>query len=127
MKNTAKWIAYGVLTWLVPFIISFGFYDQQGNLQTSYDLFKSSMIVISSVVGCYVLYLFFKSINNEFVKWGLLFGVFLLVFNWTLDVFILVPFAEMEYDFYFESIGLRYLQIPIFSACIGWILSHQNK
>ncbi|MEQ8303846.1 MAG: hypothetical protein RIB47_10675 [Cyclobacteriaceae bacterium] len=127
MKNTAKWVGYGIITWLVPFIISFGFYDQQGNLQTSYDLFKSSMIVVSSVVGCYILYLFFKSVNNEFVKWGLLFGVFLLIINWALDVFILVPFAAMEYDFYFESIGLRYLQIPIFSTCVGWILNQQNK
>ncbi|MEQ8424378.1 MAG: hypothetical protein RIA63_06690 [Cyclobacteriaceae bacterium] len=125
MKNNLKWLGYGFLTWLVPFIVAFGFYDQQGNLQTSYGLFKSTMIVVSSIIGSYILFLFFKQAQNDFVRKAVAFGVFLLLINWILDFLILIPMSKMSFSEYFQTIGLAYLQIPVYTITIGLILNRK--
>ncbi len=126
MKRLLNWLGYGFITWLVPFIVAFGFYDQDGTLQTSYGLFKSVMIVVSGVVGCYILYLYFKKVDDNFVKQAISFGLFLLLINWVLDIFILIPLSKMEYAEYFMNIGLGYLQIPVFTITIGLILNKKT-
>ena len=127
MKIILKWLGFGFLTWLIPFLVSFGFYDRSGNLTTSEDLFKSVMIVVSSVVGGWVLYHLFKGVKGSFVKWSWIIGAFLLSLNWILDLVILVPFAKMDGWFYFESIGIRYLQIPALSVTLGFTLKYFHK
>ncbi|MGE0590663.1 MAG: hypothetical protein AB7O48_18930 [Cyclobacteriaceae bacterium] len=127
MKINLKWLGLGFLTWLIPFIVSFGFYDRSGSLATSEDLFKSVMIVVSSVVGGWVLFSLFKGVKDSFVKWSWIIGAFLLSLNWVLDLVILVPFAKMDGWFYFESIGIRYLQILAFSVTIGFTIRYFQK
>ena len=125
MKKSFRLILFGVLTWIIPFVISFGFYDSNGALATSYDLFKSVMIVVSSLAGCYFLYRYFKTITENFAKEGILVGLVWLGINLLLDIFILVPFAKMEMRDYVVSIGIRYLQIPIISLMAGSILQRK--
>ena len=60
-------------------MVSFAFYDRSGNLQVSYDLFKSIMNVISSLMGRYVIYLYLKKTEDEFIKEGRLIGITWLV------------------------------------------------
>lgn len=119
-------VLYGVAIWAIPFAISFVFYDSAGNLSISYDLFKSGMIVISSVVGCHFLYRHFLHIREQFAKEGVVAGLVWLAINLTLDLIILVPFARMEMKDYFMAIGIRYLQIPIINAMAGWILERKS-
>ncbi len=122
MKN--KWVrlfVFGSLVWLIPFVVSFGFYDQSGKLTVSDDLFKSSMIVISSLVGCYFIYRHMIGIDSHFKIEGLVVGLVWLALNWLLDIFILIPFAKMEMGDYFISIGLRYVQIPVIAFFMGLV------
>ena len=119
MKKSFRLILFGALLWIIPFVAAFAFYDSTGKLTTSYDLFKSSMIVISSLVGAYFIFLYFKPIVKDFVKEGVMVGLIWLAINLVLDIFILVPFAKMAMKDYFASIGLRYLQIPIFTFVTG--------
>ena len=59
MKNkTLTILLLGILIWLVPFVISMFFFDRSGQLTISEDLFKSIMIVVSSLIG----FLFDRSI-----------------------------------------------------------------
>lgn len=115
-------LLYGFLTWLVPFVVSFGFYTPGGELRTSQDFFKSMMIIVSTGTGCYLLYHYFKGCRQSYQAAGILSGICWLIINLLLDITILIPFANMSYRFYFESIGLRYMNIPIISVAMGFAL-----
>ena len=95
MKNILKIVWMGVVIWLVPFVIAFGFYDRSGQLTIDHDLFKSLMIVISSLVGCFAIIRYFKNVEKDFIKEGWIVGIAWLLINWLLDVVILVPMAKM--------------------------------
>lgn len=123
MKNNFLRLgALGVLVWLVPFIIAFGFFDSSGKPAINDDLFKSIMIVISSVVGGYAIIRYFKSIQGNFMREAWRAGVVWLVINLALDLVILVPLAKMSYTEYFNSIGVVYLQIPVICVATGMLL-----
>lgn len=126
-KKIFKIVWMGVVIWLVPFVMAFGFYDRSGQLTISHDLFKSLMIVISSIVGCFAIVRYFKGIQKDFAREGWIIGVAWLLINWLLDVCILVPMAKMPLADYVTAIGMRYLQIPVICAAVGMLLQFKFK
>jgi hypothetical protein len=127
MKKVLKIGLYGFLTWLIPFVISFFFYDRSG--QPTMDIFfiKSILLVVSSLFGAYLLIVYFKQLKDDFLKEALIVGVSWLSINWLLDVVILLPMAKISIAAWFTQIGLRYLVIPVFSISIGYIAQLQHK
>lgn len=107
MKNNKiiRLLLLGFLIWLVPFITSFAFFDRSGKPMINYDLFKSMMIVISSLVGCYAIIRYFRNIRDSFRKEAWIAGVVWLAITLVLDLVVLVPFTRMSYQEYFHSIG----------------------
>jgi hypothetical protein len=126
-KKIFRIVWMGLVIWLIPFVMAFGFYDRSGQLTVSYDLFKSLMIVISSIVGCFAIVRYFKDIQKDFMKEGWIIGVAWLLINWLLDVCILVPMAKMSLEEYVTAIGTRYLQIPVICAAVGMLLQFKFK
>lgn len=126
-NNLVRLLLLGLLVWVVPFLAAFGFYDSTGKLTTSYDLFKSSMIVIATLVAAFGLYRYFRKVNSDFMRQSWTAGLVWLATNILLDMIILIPMVKMEYGYYFESIGLRYLQIPIQCVTVGMVLKAQSK
>jgi hypothetical protein len=126
-KKIFKIVWMGLVIWLIPFVMAFGFYDRSGQLTVSYGLFKSLMIVIFSIVGCFAIVRYFKDIQKDFVKEGWIIGVAWLLINWLLDVCILVPMAKMSLTEYGTAIGLGYLQIPVICAAVGMLLQLKSK
>ncbi len=123
MKNyLVKGLVFGVISWLVPFVLSFGCYKPGGELAIDYDLFKSLMVVVSSVTGIVLLSLYAKHLEIDTMGRSILIGVLWLGVNILLDVIILIPMSSMNYQSYFYSIGLRYLTIPAFSIGVGYVL-----
>jgi len=123
MKNyIIKGIVFGVISWLVPFVLSFGFYKPGGELAIDYDLFKSIMVVVSSATGIVLLALYAKHFEVDTMTRSVLTGCLWFAINIFLDVIILIPMSSMSYQSYFYSIGIRYLTIPIFSIGVGYIL-----
>lgn len=127
MKTITKVILPGIYTWLIPFAVSFLFYKPGGELGIPYDLFKSIMIVTGSLTGCYFLFRFFRPIENDFIKQGVIIGVSWFIINIILDSVILIPIMKVSFLEYFMSIGLRYLLIPTFSITMGFLLSNKIK
>lgn len=117
----------GAVIWLVPFMVSFGFFDSTGKLTITKELFKSIMIVASSLTGALMLYHYFKQTSRDYYFEGVAIGVAWLIINWLLDVAILVPMSGMSLQFYFESIGLGYLQIPVICMTAGLLLQLKTK
>ena len=117
---------FGVLTWLVPFVVAFGFYDRQGQLATSYALFKSVMIVVSSLTGCFALYKYFGQIVSDYTRQGWIVGLVWLVINLLFDIAILIPMSGMGIAEYFLSIGLGYIVIPVICVTGGMMVERNN-
>jgi hypothetical protein len=121
-NNVVKSLVFGVISWLIPFVLSFGFYKPGGELAVDYDLFKSIMVVVSSVTGVVLLSRYAKHFEANPIAHSVLIGVLWLAINILLDLIILMPMSGMTYQAYLYSIGIRYLTIPAFSIGVGYIL-----
>jgi hypothetical protein len=125
-RKSLRLLVLGFLTWVIPFVTSFGFYDRTGNLNVSYGFFKSVMVVLSSVTGMYALSYHMRLVNDNFKKEGFIAGIVWLVTNYVLDLVVLVPMAGITTREYFLTIGLGYLQIPVMSTAVGIIIQRKS-
>jgi hypothetical protein len=108
----------GLLSWLVPFVVSFFFVDRSGQFLIPQPLFKSLMVVLFGGLGTALLVIAFRRIVPS-TRSGLALGCYWLVINLVLDLLILVQLIRMPFVTYLYDIGLRYLLIPIISTAIG--------
>lgn len=127
MKSIVKALAFGFLSWLIPFISAFPFYSKDAGLLIDVFLFKSIMIVIGAISGSVLLVLYFKKVSESYLKEGILIGLIWFTLNIGFDILVLVPMAKMSVGSYFMEIGIRYLVIPVFSITIGYMLELKNK
>lgn len=119
MKQPIKLVGFGVLTWLVPFIVSLFFYTAEGDLAVDKFLFKSIMIVLAGAVGAILLLRVFRGVHTDFVQAGITIGFTWLAINLVLDAIVLIGLLGTGVQEYIYEIGLRYLLIPIMSIAIG--------
>jgi hypothetical protein len=106
-------LARGAVIWLVPFLVSFGFYTPSGELTTSYALFKSAMVLTLTWTTL--------AVNLVRPPRGLppwLVAVAYLLINVVLDVLVLVPLMGLTAVAYVEQIGLVYLLIPSLTVAL---------
>jgi len=114
---------YGILTWLIPFLISIPFYSPRGDLLINPDLFKSIMILTGCIVGAVLIIRLFSGICSGYVRYGMMAGLSWLCINWILDGIILIPMSGMDLGSYTAQIGLRYLMIPVMTIMAGYAAS----
>ena len=120
-------LALGFLSWFIPFIFSCMFFIPEGKLMISQELFKSIMIVTGILTGCVLLYQYYKQVDTDFVKQGIIVGCSWLFLNLILDVIVLIPLMKVSFIYYFKEIGLSYLAIPIISVAMGYLLRSKIK
>ena len=119
MKKILKMVLLGILLWLIPFLISFFMYSPEGEPLIDLFLFKSIMIVVGAITGAILLIFYFRKLDKDFLKEGIIVGLTWLVISIILDLVILVPMSGMPVADYFTQIGLRYLTIPAMSIAVG--------
>lgn len=117
-----KNLLLGILSWIIPFAVSFLFYKPGGELVVTYATFKSIIMVVGVISGCYLLYRYFKIVDNNYIFNGMVVGISWFAINLTLDALILIPMMKISFIEYFMSIGLSYFAIPSISIAFGWIL-----
>lgn len=123
-----KNILLGFLSWLIPFVVSFLFYKPGGELVVPYATFKSVIMVIGVISGCYLLYRYFNYADNDFIGKGVVVGLSWFAINIILDTIILIPIMKTSFIEYFMSIGLSYISIPVISITMGYLLDKKvNK
>ena len=127
MQKYLKIIGYGVLTWLIPFVISFFFYGADGNSLIDKDLFKSIMIVIGALVGCWLLVKYFRQIKKDYINEGIKVGLIWFAVNILLDFPTLLMMFKMPIDGYIMQIAVRYLNIPIICIMAGALLEPKKS
>jgi hypothetical protein len=123
-----KIIFFGILAWLIPFLISVLFVDMEGNFIIPQTFFKSIMIVVGSLVAVMLAVKYYKSIKNDFVQEGIILGIIWFIISIALDlVMVFSNFFQMTVLEYFTDIGLRYLCIPIFTIGLGYALNQKKS
>ena len=126
MKKYLKNAFYGVLAWLIPFATAFFFYTREGTLTIDKYFFKTIMIAVGSISAAVLLVSYFKNINAEYLKEGILVGAVWFGISILLDVLILIPMSGMSLSNYFTQIGLGYLAIPAMSISVGTALANKK-
>lgn len=126
MRDSVRILLYGVLTWLIPFLLSIPFYSG-GGLHIDQQLFKSIMIVAGALTGAVLIVHLFSVMNMEFLVAGYIAGAVWLFINWGLDIIILIPISGLDFISYTFQIGLRYLVIPVMTIMAGVIADHAAR
>ncbi|AFV23869.1 hypothetical protein Mpsy_1662 [Methanolobus psychrophilus R15] len=121
-----KKLSYGFLSWLVPFITSLFFYTREGELAIDIFFFKSIMIVVGSVTAAFLIVSYFKAINVDYLKEGVVLGLTWFGINILLDLMVLIPMSGMSLEDYFAQIGLRYVVIPVMCITVGAALKNKK-
>ncbi|UKS27937.1 hypothetical protein LOZ80_03015 [Paenibacillus sp. HWE-109] len=121
-----KLLLFGFLTWLIPLIFSFFFYNKEGQLSIDFTFFKTLLIVFGALVGSPLLAIYFIKVKSNYIRHGIWLGVIWFVMNITLDALVLLPWLKISFLNYMGQIGLRYLSMPIMSLAVSSLLHKRD-
>lgn len=117
MTSWRKAVLFGLLIWLVPFVVAFAIFPVRDNWRA---LFESIMPVTVAlvVVVCGVWY--FRGVKTAFVREGLLLGLLWWLISVVIDLpLMLSPPISMDLVEYLADIGLTYAMMPIITTGLG--------
>lgn len=109
-------LAYGVLTWVVPFFAS-AMLIRPGTPASPSPAVKSLLLVGGALLGATLLVRVLRR-TPPTTHSGLRVGVLWLAINVSLDIMVLLPVSGMKLDTYAADIGARYLLIPIMALAM---------
>lgn len=119
-----KKIGYALILWVIPYVTAI---PMMPLMQTDLVLFKTIMIVESSILAAILAAMYFEGVKKNYLEEGIMLGVIWIVINWILDFVGLLPFSKMPLDRYFLEIGLRYTVGLSLTVSIGYVLSRKIK
>jgi len=119
-----KWkfgIVFGVLVWLIPFIMSFLIYPLK---IANNPLFETIMPIVLVLVGSLFLFLYIKKDSYLTPLKGLELGLIFFIISIVLDLFMFMEGPmKMSFSEYMLDIGLTYLIYPILGIFYGIIFN----
>ena len=117
MKSLKRALLYGILIWLIPFIVSFFIYPIKISLPA---LFESIMPIIITISVVAFSNLYFKRVGEAFLREGVLLGIIWFVISLVLDLLMFIEGPmKMIFSDYMIDIGLTYLIIPVITIGSG--------
>jgi len=126
MKKYVKWIiGFGILIWLISFLVSFVVFPLK---ESNRPLFESIMPVVLTITVVTFSILFFKRVDKEFMKEGFIVGIVWFTISIVIDLFMFIPESNMHMLLvdYIMDIGLTYLIILVIPVGFGYILEKKN-
>ena len=85
------------------------------------------MIVVGTISAAFLLVSYFKKIETDFLREGIIVGIVWFGVNIILDLIILIPMSGMAIPDYFTQIGLRYIAMPAMSIAVGASLANKKR
>jgi hypothetical protein len=124
MDKKIKILGYGFIIWLVPFITSLLIYPIKLYLN---PLFESIMPVIITLTVVIFSVAYFRGVNENFFKEGLLIGLVWFFLSIIIDLTLFIPESPMQMSFtnYMMDIGITYLIIPVVTMGFGYIINNK--
>lgn len=127
MKTLGFILLTGLISWLVPLLISMPFFGADGSLQMDIFLFKSVMLLVSAVAGLILVRWSFRRHWLDPLPWGVVLGSAWLVMNWILDLTVLLPLTGMPFSDWLVQVGLRYALIPSMAILAGLVVAQERS
>lgn len=120
MKSYKLALLYGFLVWLIPFIVGFSIFPLKTSLPA---LFESIMPVVLTVCGVFFSNLYFRRVKANFLKEGVMLGVFWFAISVGVDL-LMFMWGPMKMTFanYMMDIGLTYLIYPAITIGFGYLI-----
>ncbi|OGD54298.1 hypothetical protein A3K80_08115 [Candidatus Bathyarchaeota archaeon RBG_13_38_9] len=120
-RNLKKILLFGVLIWLIPFVVSFFIFPLRSS---SRPLFESIMPVILTLAVAFFTVRYLSKISRDFVKEGILIGIVWLVTSLVIDLILFIPESPMQMTLsdYMVDIAITYLIILIIPVCSGYLM-----
>ncbi len=118
-------LLYGVLLWLVPFIVAMALYQVRGTDRIFFETLMPVVITVSVVV---LSYPYFKGISGAYLKHGIIIGILWLAMSIIFDL-LMFTWGPMAMGFvdYMKDIGLTYLIYPAVTIGAGYLLEKKQQ
>ena len=118
MKSWRKAIGFGVLVWLIPFIVAFLIFPVH---ESARPLFESIMAVTVSTTVVVFGLIYLKNVKQSIVKVGIQIGILWFIIPVLFDAPLMLLGGPMKMSIgeYIADIGVTYICIPV----ISWGLS----
>ncbi len=125
MKKTGKILLSGFLIWLSIFILAMPIFVLYENQR---ELFETLISVITTFVIAIFTVLYFKKVDIDFKKVGFQLGLSWMFVCLFIDIlmFSFGPMAKPLWE-YFKDIGFIYINIPIITSSVGFILDYKLR
>lgn len=125
MNKNLKIVIFGILVWLIPFLVSFVVFPLKATMR---PLFESIMPLVLTIAVVTLSYYYLKSIESNFVKEGMIIGLTWFIINILIDLFMFMPASPMHMSFadYMMDIGLTYVLIPVITIGMGLMASNKS-
>ncbi len=125
MKSIKKALLFGVLLWLVVFVVGFLAFPLR---DSNRPLFESIMPVALSICVVFLSTLYLKHVRDGFLKEGVLLGLMWLVISVVIDapMFLFGGPMKTTLSGYLSDIGATYLSIPIITTGFGYLLGRKK-
>jgi hypothetical protein len=126
MNKTLKVMLYGILMWLVPFLVSFLIYPLK---QSANPFFESIMPVVITATVVALTLSYFKQQDKNFLREGIIIGISWFVISITIDLMMFLPPSPMHMGFsdYIMDVGFTYLIIPLVNLGMGYTADKELK
>ncbi len=118
MITWGKAIGFGVLVWLIPFIVAFIIFPIH---ESARPLFESIMAVSVSTTAVVFGIIYLKNVKQNIIKAGIQIGILWFIIPVLIDAPLMLLGGPMKMSIaeYLADIGVTYLCIPV----ITWGLS----
>ncbi|MCH7612319.1 MAG: hypothetical protein IIB95_08925 [Candidatus Marinimicrobia bacterium] len=118
MKSFGKAIGYGILVWLIPFIVAFILFPIHDSAR---PLFESVMAVTVCAAAVVFGIAYLKNVKEGVVQEGIRIGTLWFIISILIDAPLMLLGGPMKMSIseYIDDIGITYLCIPV----ITWGLS----
>ncbi len=117
MYSWRKALGYGVLVWLVPFVVAMAIYKVRQNDRILFESIMPVAVVVATVLFA-VLYM--SGTPRRQAREGLLLGVLWLAMCIAIDQpFFMAGPMQMSFVDYVKDIGLTYVMIPFITTGHG--------
>jgi hypothetical protein len=93
-----------IIIWIIPMVVSFGFYDQNGKLTGNFWVFKIVMVLTLLITTYFCFRKFYKTHSDWLQTSGIIIAV-----NVILDIIILVGLLKMPFSDWFLQTLPMYL------------------
>jgi len=112
-------VILGIVGWAIAYVAAIPLLGYS-------DWIHSAESIIMAFFGMiFAAYIFFQ-LDGKYAKNGLLMGLIWMVIGWVLDHVALLPFMESTFEYYFATIGLTYISIPVMTTIFGWALDKKK-